>query len=173
MSIVQFGKQWWGADYCVSWFLAPQTSVLPRSPGTLGYKNLNNGMCVRLRVSVFVCVHILPIHLSAVKCQTTRWMRVCCVCPSPQTSFWQSERSIYWQENQKKQNKKSESACHGEELGCQRPTSSRKKMKTNVSNEQEQTNCETEQRCWSSRRSPVNTVNWARGRLQKSRTRVK
>ncbi len=124
MSIVQFGKEWWGADYCVSWFLAPQTSVLPRSPGTPRYKNLNNGMCV------CVCVHFA--HQSVCGQIPNNHMNVCvCVCVwsnrHPSDSLKQASTNKKNKKKTKNKTKRASQHVHREDPERWRMNSSRKR----------------------------------------------
>lgn len=114
MSIVQFGKEWWGADYCVSWFLAPQISVLRRSPGAMWYQKKK-----AKQRDVCVWVYFLTIYLS-VENSPSELSMFECVC------VWAHKSDRVKQAfTNKKNNKRNKTARHVErdEPGCQRRNS--------------------------------------------------
>lgn len=134
MSIVQFGKEWWGADYCVSRFLALQISVLRRSPGAMWYKK-------KSKTTGCVCVSVLFNQLSVCGKFPLRieyvWV---CVCVWAHKSLCDRVKQAF---TNKKNNKRNKTARRVErdEPGCQRRNSLPGRMFQMNTNKQ---NCEIE-----------------------------
>lgn len=125
-----------GAGYCVSWFLAPQISVLHRSPGAMWYKKKKKKAKQR---DVCVWVYFLTSYLSVENSPSESSMFEC-VCVWAHKSLCDRVKQAF---TNKKNNKRNKTARHVErdEPGCQRRNSLPGRMFQMNTNKQ---NCEIE-----------------------------